>query len=66
MGGACGTHGKREETCTGFLWESPKENDHLKNEGVDGRMGAKWILGIPAGGWSGLTWLRIGTAGGLL
>jgi hypothetical protein len=29
----------RGEKCTGFWWESPKERDHLKDLGVDGRMG---------------------------
>jgi hypothetical protein len=26
-------------------WESPKEKDHLKDQGVDGRVGSKWTLG---------------------
>jgi hypothetical protein len=39
------------------VWESPKEKDHLKDRGANGRMGGVWI---------GLTWLRRGTAGGLL
>jgi hypothetical protein len=30
---------EREEMCTGFWWESLKEEDHLKGQGVDGRMG---------------------------
>jgi hypothetical protein len=35
--------------------------------GVDGRMGTKWTLGRLVGGvWSGFSWLRIGTFGGLL
>jgi hypothetical protein len=35
--------------------------------GVDGRMRSKWTLGRLVGGlWSGFTWLRIGTVGGLL
>jgi hypothetical protein len=55
------------ETCTGFWWESPKEKDHLNDQGMDGRMGSKWTLGRLVGGvWSGFTWLRIGTVGGLL
>jgi hypothetical protein len=33
------------DTCTGFWWEGPKEEDHLKDQGVDGRMGLKWALG---------------------
>jgi hypothetical protein len=49
-----------------FWWENPKKRDHLENQGVDGRMGSKWTLGRLAGGWSGFTWLRIGTVGGLL
>jgi hypothetical protein len=58
---------ERGETCTEFWWENPKEKDHLKDQGVDGRMGSKWILGRLVGGvWSGFTWLRIGTVGGLL
>jgi hypothetical protein len=44
-----------------------KERDNLKDQGVDGRMGSKWILGRLVGGvWSGFTWLRLGTVGWLL
>jgi hypothetical protein len=40
---------------------------HLKDQGVDGRMGSKWTLGRLVGEvWSGFIWLRIGTVGGLL
>jgi hypothetical protein len=58
----------RVETCTGFWWESMKEKDHLKDQGVDGRMESKWTLGrlVGGGGCSGFTWLRIGTVGGML
>jgi hypothetical protein len=45
---ACGTHGREE--CTRFWWESPKERDHSEDQGVDERMGSKWILGRLAGG----------------
>jgi hypothetical protein len=39
----------------------------LKDQGEDGRMTSKWTLGRLVGGvWSGFTWLRIGTIGGLL
>jgi hypothetical protein len=56
---------ERGETCTGFWWESPKEKDHLKDQGVDGiEMDLKEIGW--RGVWSGFTWLRIGTVGGLL
>jgi hypothetical protein len=45
----------------------PEGNDHLKDQDVDGRMESKWTLGRLAGRvWSGFTWLRIGTVGGLL
>jgi hypothetical protein len=55
------------ETFMGFWWESPKEKDHLEDQGVDGRIGSKWTLGRLVGGvWSGFTWLRIGIVGGLL
>jgi hypothetical protein len=58
---------ERGETCKGFWWESPKERDLLKDQGVDGRMGSKLTLERLAGGvWSGFTWLRMGTVGGLL
>jgi hypothetical protein len=41
--------------------------DHLKDQGVEGRIGLGWTLGrLVGGGWSGFTWLRIGTVGGLL
>jgi hypothetical protein len=30
---------ERGEKCRGFWWESPKKKDHLKDQGVDGRMG---------------------------
>jgi hypothetical protein len=36
---------ERGETCTGFWWESPKEGDHLEDQGVDETMGSKWTLG---------------------
>jgi hypothetical protein len=49
-------------------WESPKERDHLEDQGVGGRMASEWILRRLAwgGGWIGFNWLRTGTGGGLL
>jgi hypothetical protein len=32
-----------------FRWERPKERDHSKDRGVDGRMRSEWMLGILAG-----------------
>jgi hypothetical protein len=58
---------ERGETFTGFWWESLKGKNHLEDQGVDGRMGSHWILRRLVGGeWSGFTWLRIETVGGLL
>jgi hypothetical protein len=46
---------------------SPKERDHLEDQGVGGKMGSEWILGRLAWWvWIGFDWLRIGTGGGLL
>jgi hypothetical protein len=45
----------------------PEGKKHLKDQDVDGRIISKWTLGRLYGGmWSGLTWLRIRTFGGLL
>jgi hypothetical protein len=55
------------EKCKRFWWESPKERDHLEDQGVGGKMGSEWILGRLAWGvWIGFDWLRTGTGGGLL
>jgi hypothetical protein len=49
---------ERGETCAGFGRENPKKRHHVKDQGVDGRMGSKWTLGGLAGG--GFTWLSWG------
>jgi hypothetical protein len=36
---------ERREKCTRLWWESPKERDHLEDQGVGGEMGSEWILG---------------------
>jgi hypothetical protein len=41
---------ERREKCTRFWCESPKERDHSKDQGVDGRMKSEWVLGTLAGG----------------
>jgi hypothetical protein len=33
-----------------YRWESPREKDDLKDQGVDGRTGSKWTLGRLVGG----------------
>jgi hypothetical protein len=68
VGRACGTHGRGEKSVQGFDGK-PRREDHLKDQGIDGRMGSKWTLGrlVWLGGvWSGFSWLRVGTVGGLL
>jgi hypothetical protein len=55
---------ERREKCTMFWWESPREGDHLEDQGEDGiRMDLREIgLGV----WIGFDWLRTGTGGVLL
>jgi hypothetical protein len=44
---------ERGETCTGFWWESPKEKDHLEDQGIDGiKMGLGEIGG-------GVEWIQL-------
>ena len=49
------------------LWGKLMERVHLEDPGLDGKIILRWIFrkGV-AGEWTGLTWLRIGTDGGLL
>jgi hypothetical protein len=49
---------ERGEKCTGFWRESPKEKDHLKDQGRDGRMGSKWTLGRLVGV-GGVEWIHV-------
>jgi hypothetical protein len=51
---------------TGFRWGDLRESDHLGDPGADWRIILKWIFKKWAGTWTGLSWLRIGTVGGLL
>jgi hypothetical protein len=36
---------ERGETCTMFWCEGSKEEDLLKDQGIDERMGSEWTLG---------------------
>jgi hypothetical protein len=54
---------ERREKCTRFWWEIV----HLKDQGIDRRLGSEWILGRLAGRvWIGFNRLRIGAGGELL
>jgi hypothetical protein len=56
----------KEEVHTGFWWGDLREGDHLGDPDVDGRITLNCIFKKWAGAWTGLSWLRIGTGGGLL
>jgi hypothetical protein len=47
---------ERGGKCTRFWWESPKERNYLKDQGVDGPMGLKWTLGGLVGG---VEWIHL-------
>jgi hypothetical protein len=48
---------ERRENCRRFWWESPKERDHLEDQGVGERMRSEWILRRLA--WGGVDWIRL-------
>jgi hypothetical protein len=55
------------EMYTGFWCGDLREGDHLGDPGIDGRIILRLIFGRwDEGAWTGLSWLRIGTGGGLL
>jgi hypothetical protein len=57
----------RGEVLTGFWLGGLKARDHWKDQGVDGRITLRWILGRQGSmGRTGFGWLRIGSIGELL
>jgi hypothetical protein len=53
VGGACGTHGRGEKRVQGFGEKARRKKNHLKDQGVDGKMESKWTLGRSAGSGKG-------------
>jgi hypothetical protein len=52
---------------TGFWWGNLVERDHLGDPGVNGSIILRWIFSNwDVGVWTGSSWVRIGTGGGLL
>jgi hypothetical protein len=66
VGGACGTHGKEEKVCR-VLVGKPEGKRPLERPRRRWEDAIKMDLReIGWGEWSGFTWLRMGTVGGLL
>jgi hypothetical protein len=67
MGGACSTYEGEERRIQGVLGGNLKENDHLGDLGVDGRIILRWIYRKwDVGVGTGSSWFRIGAGGGRL
>jgi hypothetical protein len=65
--GACCTCTREEKGIEEFGGGNLKERDNLKDLGRDWRIVLKWILKQwDERTWSGVSWLRLGTSGGLL
>jgi hypothetical protein len=54
----------RGEAYTRFRWGNPRDRDHLRDPGIDGRIIISWLFRKwDVVLWTGLSWLRIGTGG---
>jgi len=57
----------REEAYTEFRWGNLRVRDHLGDPGVEGMIILRWIFRKwDVELWTGSSWLRVGTGGGLL
>jgi hypothetical protein len=56
----------KREVHTGVWLGDLREDDHLGDPGIDGRIMLKCIFKKWDGAWTGLSWLRVRTGGGLL
>jgi hypothetical protein len=67
MGRACSAYRGEDRRYTGLWWGNLRERDHLGDPGVDRKIIIKWIFRKwDVGVWTGSSWLRVGTGGGLL
>jgi hypothetical protein len=57
---------KQREEYGRFWLGNLKEEDHLEDPGIDGRIILKWIIKKWDGAWAGPIWLKIRTSGGFL
>ena len=63
MDEARSTYGAEERCKQSFGGGSLREEDHLEDSGLDGRIILNGSSGSGLGAWTGLIWLRIGTGG---
>ena len=66
MGRPCSMYGGREKLHTGFWWGNLRERGHQEDQSTGGEIILKWIFKkLNSGAHTGLTWLGIGTGGGV-
>jgi len=61
------SYGGEEGRIQEFWWGNLRERGHFEEPGVGGKTILKWIFREwDVDAWTGSSWLRIGTGGGLL